>query len=134
MAFIVFSQSKIVLPLLELIGIFFPFHFLHSLPQSFFLDGPQSMDFLLLALSQTLDFCSKLFFDPLILSMSPKHFSFAPSVGCDPSQGFFLKENISPGSKWDYQGYNFLESEGISKMAFSHFKQGRLEPINFDLI
>jgi hypothetical protein len=25
-------------------------------------------------------------------------------VGCDPSQGFFLKENILPGSKWDCKG------------------------------
>jgi hypothetical protein len=38
--------------------------------------------------------------------VSSKYLSFAPSVGCDPSQGFFLKENILPGSKWDCKGYN----------------------------
>jgi hypothetical protein len=69
-----------------------------------FLDGPQSMAFLLLALSQSLDFCSKSFFYPLVQSVSSKHLSFAPSVGCDPSQGFFFKENILPGSKWDCKG------------------------------
>jgi len=68
-----------------------------------FLDGPQSMAFLLLALSQSLDFCSKPFFYPLIISVSLKYLSFAPSMGCDPSQGFFLKENTLPGSKWDYK-------------------------------
>jgi len=69
-----------------------------------FLDGPQSMAFLLLALSQSLDFCSKPFFYPLIISVSSKYLLFAPSVGCDPNQGFFLKENTLPGSKWDYKG------------------------------
>jgi hypothetical protein len=69
-----------------------------------FLDGPQSMAFLLLALSQSLDFCSKPFFYPLVQSVSSKYLSFAPSVGCDPSQGFFLKENTLPGSKWDCKG------------------------------
>jgi len=34
------------------------------------LDGPQSMAFLLLALSQSLNFCSKPFFYPLIISVS----------------------------------------------------------------
>ena len=71
---------------------------------------------------------------PLIISMSPTYLSSAPSVGYDPSQGFFLKENISLGSKWDFKDDNFQKVKGISKMAFSHFKQGRLEPINFDLI
>jgi len=52
----------------------------------------------------------------------------------DPSQGFFLKENILPGSKWDCKGKYFKKCERITKMAFSHFKQGRLKPINFDLI
>jgi hypothetical protein len=61
------------------------------------------MAFLLLALSQSLDFCSKPFFYPLIISVSLKYLSFAPSMGCDPSQGFFLKENTLPGSKWDYK-------------------------------
>jgi hypothetical protein len=53
------------------------------------LDGPQSMAFVLLALSQSLDFCSKPFFYPLMLLVSLKYLSFAPSVGCDSSQGFF---------------------------------------------
>jgi hypothetical protein len=69
-----------------------------------FLDGPQSMAFLLLALSQSLDFCPKPFFYPLVQSVSSKYLSFAPSVGCNPSQGFFLKENILPGLKWDCKG------------------------------
>jgi hypothetical protein len=43
-------------------------------------------------------------FYPLNLSLFSKYLSFAPSVGCDPSQGFFLKENILPGSKWDCKG------------------------------
>ena len=55
-------------------------------------------------------------------------------MGCDPSQGFFLKENFSPAQNGTTKDINFLESEGISKMAFSRFKQGRLEPINFDPI
>jgi hypothetical protein len=42
---------------------------------------------------------------PLIISMSSKYLSFAPSVGCDPSQGFYGK-NILSSSKWDYKGYN----------------------------
>jgi len=62
------------------------------------------MAFLLLALSQSLDFCSKPFFYPLILLMFSQYLSFAPSVGYDPSQGFFLKENILLGSKWDFKG------------------------------
>ena len=39
--------------------------------------------------------------------MSSKYLSFAPSVGCDPSQGFFYEKNILSSSKWDYKGYNF---------------------------
>jgi hypothetical protein len=35
---------------------------------------------------------------PLIISMSSKYLSFAPSVGCDPSQGFYGK-NILSSSK-----------------------------------
>ena len=69
-----------------------------------FLDGPQSMAFILLALSQSFDFCSKPFFYPLVQSVSSKYLSFSPNVGCDPSQGFFLKENTLPGSKWDCKG------------------------------
>jgi len=55
-------------------------------------------------------------------------------MGCDPSQGFFFWKKIF------YQAQNgivkdiFQESEGISKMAFSHFKQNLLELINFDLV
>ena len=70
-----------------------------------FLDGPQSMAFLLLALSQSFDFCSKPFFYPLVQSVSSKYLSFASSVGCDPSQGFF-KRNILSGSNRDPKGYN----------------------------
>ena len=70
-----------------------------------FLDGPQSMAFLVIVISQSLDFCSKLFFYPLILSVFSKYSSFAPSVGCDPGQGFFLKETHS-GSNGDHNGYN----------------------------
>ena len=53
-------------------------------------------------------------------------------MGCDPSQGFY-KKIFSPAQNGSTRDI-ILESEGISKMAFSHFKQGRLEPINFDLI
>jgi hypothetical protein len=68
-----------------------------------FLDGPQSMAFVLLALSQSLDFCSKPFFYPLMLLVSLKYLSFAPSVGCDSSQGFFEKK-YSIRLKWGAQG------------------------------
>jgi hypothetical protein len=79
----VFFQLKLLLPFLELIGILIPFHF-------FFLAFFKVYGFfLLLALSQSLDFCSKPLFYPLILSMSSKYLLFAPSVGCHPSQDFF---------------------------------------------
>jgi len=104
----VFLQLKPLLPMLELIGILLPFHFFcfYIAFLKVFLDGPQSMAFLLLALSQSLDFCPKPFFYPLVQSMSSKYLSFTPSVGCDPSQGFYEK-NILSSSKWDYKGYNF---------------------------
>jgi len=50
----VFLQLKPLLPLLELIGILLPFYFFcyfHIAFLKVFLDGPQSMTFLLLALS-----------------------------------------------------------------------------------
>jgi hypothetical protein len=43
-----------------------------------FLDDPQSMAFILLALSQSFDFCSKPFFYPLVQSVSSKYLSFSP--------------------------------------------------------
>jgi hypothetical protein len=61
------------------------------------------MAFVLLALSQSLDFCSKPFFYPLMLLVSLKYLSFAPSVGCDSSQGFFEKK-YSIRLKWGAQG------------------------------
>jgi hypothetical protein len=67
------------------------------------------MAFLLLALSQSLDFCSKPFFYPLVLSVSSKYLSFAPSVGCDPSQGFFFERKIF------YQAQNGTARENISR-------------------
>jgi len=42
-----------------------------------------------------------------------------PSVGCDPSQGYFQK--TLPGSKEDCKGYISLV-KGLSKMAFLHLK------------
>jgi hypothetical protein len=41
----------------------------------------------------------------LMLSVSLKYLLFAPSVECDPSQGFFFEKNIPSGSKWDCKGY-----------------------------
>ena len=41
----------------------------------------------------------------MILSISSKYLSFAPGVGCDPSQGFF-ERNILSGSNGDHKGYN----------------------------
>jgi hypothetical protein len=70
----VFLKLKPLLPFLELIGILLPFHFFffcfYIAFLKVFLDGPQSMTFLLLALSQSLDFCSKYFPYPLTLTLS----------------------------------------------------------------
>jgi hypothetical protein len=84
----VFLQLKLLLPFLELIGILLPFHFFfffcfYIAFLKVFLDDPQSMTFLLLALSQSLDFYSKPFFYPLILLLSSKYLLFSPNVGCD---------------------------------------------------
>jgi hypothetical protein len=122
----VFFQLKLLLPFLELIGIPIPFHFFfHSFLQSFLTCPPVYGFFLLLALSQSLDFCSKPFFYTLILSVSSKYLLFAPSVGCDPSQGFFWKEifyqaqiglqGIYIFRKWrDEQRWPFLISSKVS--------------------
>jgi len=59
-----------------------------------FLADPQSLAFFLLALSQSLDFCSKPFYYLLILSVCSKYLSFTPSVGCDPDRGFLKKYSI----------------------------------------
>jgi len=43
-----------------------------------------------------------------------------PSVGCDPSQGYFKK--TLPGSKRGLQKIYFSLVRGLSKMAFLHLK------------
>ena len=118
----VFFQLKLLLPFLELIGIPIPFHFFfHSFLQSFLTCPPVYGFFLLLALSQSLDFCSKPFFYTLILSVSSKYLLFTPSVGCDLSQGFLWKK-YSISSKWDCKGYIYLESEGMNKDGLFSFQ------------
>jgi len=59
----------------------------------------------LVAFFQSLGFISKPSLYPLIISMSSKYLSSAPSVGYDPNQGFY-ENNILSSSKWDYKGYN----------------------------
>jgi len=62
-------------------------------------------------------------------------FSLAPSVGCDPSRGFFfLKEKLFSLKKGSQGMYLFQKVKRITKMAFPHFKRKQLRSINFDLI
>jgi hypothetical protein len=66
------------------------------------------MAFLLLALSQSLEFFSKPFFYPLILLMSSKYLSFAPSVGVILVMVSFLKKIF-------YQAQNGTARDNISR-------------------
>jgi hypothetical protein len=60
--------------------------------------------------------------------------SLAPSVGCDPSRDFFMKEKLFRLKKGSQGMYLFQNMKGITKMAFPHFKRKQLRSINFDLI
>jgi len=57
---------------------------------------------------------SRLFF------FSHWNFLLPPSVGCDPSRGFFMKEKLFMAQKGMYL---FQNVKGITKMAFPHFKR-----------
>jgi hypothetical protein len=60
--------------------------------------------------------------------------SLAPSVGCDLSRDFFMKEKLFRLKKGSQGMYLFQNVKGITKMAFPHFKRKQLWSINFDLI
>ena len=80
--------------------------FLHNLPQSF-LGWPSIYGFSCSLFLNHWAFILSLSFiiDSISVFILPNNISLiAPSVGCDLSQGFFLKENILPGSKWDCKG------------------------------
>jgi len=69
-----------------------------------------------------------------LLSFLIIEISLAPSVGCDPSRDFFMKEKLFRLKKGSQGMYLFQNVKGITKMAFPHFKRKQLRSINFDLI
>ena len=82
------------------------FLLLHNLPQSF-LGWPSIYGFSCSPFLNHWAFILSLSFiiDSISVFILPNNISLiAPSVGCDPSQVFFLKENILPGSKLDCKG------------------------------
>jgi len=60
--------------------------------------------------------------------------SIAPSMWCDPSRDFFMKEKLFRLKKGSQGVYLFQNVKGITKIAFPHFKRKQLWSINFDLI
>jgi hypothetical protein len=52
-----------------------------------------------------------------------------PSVGCDPSQGYFQK--ILLGSKGDYKGYILTSWMDYQKIAFPHLKHMCFGSVSF---
>jgi len=69
-----------------------------------------------------------------LLSFLIIEISLAPSVRCDPSRDFFMKEKLFRLKKGSQGMYLFQNVKGITKMAFPHFKHKQLRSINFDLI
>ena len=69
-----------------------------------------------------------------VLSFLIIEISLAPSVGCDHSRDFFMKEKLFRLKKGSQGMYLFQKVKGITKIAFPHFKRKQLRSINFDLI
>lgn len=78
-----------------------------------------------------LDFSGSLAFHDLPSILIFK-FLLAPSMRCDSSQGF-KKEKLIQTQIGTTRGI-FLEHDGITNMAFHHFKRKQLESINFILV